>query len=233
MTNFQAKSIPKSLRWLTPERAVLVLPIAAGLFLSLALASFVITPLSLRLRVKRQEVDELHRLQRELPLLEVQLLSAHRELSDGLEQQDQLLKIVAGLSELDTLLAEINDLAEMKGVTITRAVPGEIQAYQPAPQPVDGQESLPPPAAGGEGAEPSDPLLRKGLERRSAQLGVSGSFSELVDFKRELERLEVFVEISNLALKQVRTEEDNNPQDSARELDMGLTLTVYGRQPTR
>ena len=64
-------------------------------------------------------------------------------------------------------------------------------------------------------------------------MGVSGSFSELVDFKRELERLEVFVEISNLALKQVRTEEDNNPQDSARELDMGLTLTVYGRQPTR
>ena len=138
---------------------------------------------------------------------------------------------MAGLSELDTLLAEINDLAEMKGVTITRAVLE--QAYQPAPQPVDGQESLPPPAAGGEGAEPSDPLLRKGLERRSAQLGVSGSFSELVDFKRELERLEVFVEISNLALKQVRTEEDNNPQDSARELDMGLTLTVYGRQPTR
>ena len=55
-------------------------------------------------------------------------------------------------------------------------------------------------------------MLRQGLERRSAQLGVSASFSELVDFKRELERLEVFVEISNLALKQVQTEEDNNPQ---------------------
>ena len=66
----------------------------------------------------------MHRLQRELRF-EVQLLAAQRELSDGLEQQDQLLKIVAGLSELDTLLAEINDLAEMKGVTITRAVPGE------------------------------------------------------------------------------------------------------------
>ena len=226
MTNFQAQPTTRSLRWLTPERAVLVLPIAGGLLLALALGSFVITPLSLRLQAKRQEVEALRQLRDELPLLEAQLLAANRELSERREQQDQLLQLVAGVSELDTLLAELNDLAEERGVIITRAEPGAIQSYQPPPQPVDGQADVPPPAAGGEGAEPSDPLLRKGLERRSAQLGVSGSFSGLVAFMRALESLQVFVEISDLSLTQASIGED----DTAVDLDLELMLTAYGRQ---
>ena len=87
-----------------------------------------------------------------------------------------------------------------------------------------------PPAAGGEGAEPSDPLLR-GLERRSAQLGVSGSFQ--VCGSCALESLQVFVEISDLSLRQAGSGQDDNSQDSARDLDLELTLTAYGRQPAR
>lgn len=231
MTNFQAQPATKPLRWLTPERAVLVLPIAAGLLLAVALGSFVITPLSLHLQAKRQQVEALRTLRNELPLLEAQLIAANRELSERREQQDQLLQLVAGVSELDTLLAELNDLAEQRGVIITRAEPGEIQSYQPPPPPADGQDDVPPPAAGGEGAAPTDPLLREGLERRSAQLGVSGSFSGLVAFMRALERLQVFVEISDLSLTQASTGQDDSSQDSARDLDLELTLTAYGRQP--
>lgn len=233
MTNFQAQPTTKSLRWLTPERAVLVLPIAAGLLLSLALGSFVITPLSLRLQAKHQKVEALRQLRDELPLLEARLLAVNRDLSERREQQDQLLQLVAGVSELDTLLAELNDLAEQRGVIITRAEPGDIQSYQPSPQPEDGQGDVPPPAAGGEGAAPTDPLLRDGLERRSAQLGVSGSFSSLVDFMRALESLQVFVEISDLSLTQVNTGQKDGSHDSVRDLDLNLLLTAYGRQPAR
>tara|TARA_Y100001933_G_scaffold239726_1_gene264636 strand:+ start:2577 stop:3278 length:702 start_codon:yes stop_codon:yes gene_type:complete len=233
MTNFQAQPTTKSLRWLTPERAVLVLPIAAGLLVALALGSFVITPLSLRLQAKRQQVEALRQLRDELPLLEARLLAVNGELSERREQQDQLLQLVAGVSELDTLLAELNDLAEQRGVIITRAESGDIQSYQPPPQPVDGQDDVPPPAAGGEGAAQMDPLLREGLERRSAQLGVSGPFSALVAFMRALERLQVFVQISDLSVKQEGTRQKDNSQDSERNLDLELTLTAYGRQPAR
>ena len=233
MTNFQTRPTNKFLQWLTPERAVLVVPIAAGLLLAVVWGSFVITPLSLRLQMKRQQVAELRRLREELPLLEEQLLAANRQLTERREQQDQLLQLVAGVSELDTLLAELNDLAEQKGVIITRAEPGDVQSYQPPPQPVDGQDNVPPPAAGGEGAPPTDPLLREGLERRSAQLGVSGSFSGLVAFMRALERLQVFVEISDLSVTQAGSGPDDNAPDSARDLDLELTLSAYGRQPAR
>ena len=233
MTNFQTRPTNKFLQWLTPERAVLVVPIAAGLLLAVVWGSFVITPLSLRLQMKRQQVAELRRLREELPVLEAQLLAANRQLTERREQQDQLLQLVAGVSELDTLLAELNDLAEEMGVIIARAEPGEIQSYEPPSQPVDGQEGVPPPAAGGEGAEPTDPLLREGLERRSAQLGVSGAFSGLVAFMRALERLEVFVEISDLSLKQASTWKGDSSQEPASHLDLELTLTAYGRKPAR
>ena len=233
MTNFQVQPTTKSLKWLTPERAVLVMPIAVGLLFALVLGSFVITPMSLRLQAKRQQVEALQKLRDELPLLEAQLLAVNRELLELREQQAQLLQLVAGVSELDTLLAQLNDLAEEKGVIITRAEPGDIQSYQPPPQPVDGQDEIPPPAAGGEGAPPTDPLLREGLERRSAQLGVSGSFSGLLAFMRALERLQVFVEISDLSLMQAANSQSNNSKDSARELDLELTLTAYGRHPVR
>ena len=102
MTNFQPQPISKSLRWLSPERAVFVLPIAVGLFLALALGSFLITPLSLRVQAKRQQVEAFQKMRDELPSLEAQLVVVNRHLSERREQQDQLLQLVAGVSELDT-----------------------------------------------------------------------------------------------------------------------------------
>lgn len=232
MTNFQADATAPRLRWLTPERAVLVLPIAAGLVIALLLAFLAVTPLLVRLQGQREQVEELRRLRDGLPLLRQQLEAESARLEQAQQQQESLLELVAGTRELDTWLALLNDLADRVGVTISRAEPGEVQTYQPPPPPVEGQDIAPPPAAGGEGAAPKDPLLREGLERRSAQLGVSGSFAGLLRFMRALESLQVFVEISDLALlvQQISAEEERGAAAAPR-LDLSLTLTAYGRQP--
>lgn len=229
MTNFQANPDSSRLRWLTPERAVLVLPFVAGLVASVALASLVLTPLSLSVKEKRQQVDDLSLLRDALPLLQSQLNASNLQLKQRRAQQRDLLNLVAGVSELDTFLAELNDLADQIGVQITRAEPGDIELYQPQALPVSDGADSPPPAAGGEGTASSDPLLREGLERRSAQLGVSGSFTQLLAFMRALEQLQVFVEISDLSLVQTSsTSEDGQLPKSS--LELALTLSAYGRQ---
>ena len=81
MTNFQAIPDSNRLRWLTPERAVLVLPFAAGLAASVALTSFVLAPLFLSLQEKRQQADDLRVLRDELPFLKAQLENAEESLS--------------------------------------------------------------------------------------------------------------------------------------------------------
>lgn len=232
MTNFQANAPTTKLRWLTPERAVLVLPIAAGLLVSVLLASLAVTPLLVRLQGQREQVEQLRRLRDNVPLLRQQLEAELARLEERQLQQESLLQLVAGTGELDTFLAELNDLADRIGVTITRAEPGEVQTYQPPPKPVDGEEAPPPPAAGGEGTAPKDPLLREGLERRSAKLGVSGSFAGLLRFMRALESLQVFVEVSDLTLKspQANANAKQGAAVAASPLDLSLTLSAYGRQ---
>jgi Tfp pilus assembly protein PilO len=232
MTNFQANAPTTKLRWLTPERAVLVLPIAAGLLVSVLLASLALTPLLVRLQGQREQVEELRRLRDGVPLLRQQLEAELARLEERRQQQDSLLQLVAGTGELDTFLAELNDLADRIGVTITRAEPGEVQTYQPPPKPVEGEEAPPPPAAGGEGTAAKDPLLREGLERRSAKLGVSGSFAGLLRFMRALESLQVFVEISDLVLElpQATANAEEGAAPATPLLDLSLTLSAYGRQ---
>lgn len=208
---------------------MLVLPFVAGLVASVALASLVLTPLSLSVKEKRQQVDDLSLLRDALPLLQSQLNASNLQLKQRRAQQRDLLNLVAGVSELDTFLAELNDLADQIGVQIKRAEPGDIELYQPQALPVSDGAASPPPAAGGEGTASSDPLLREGLERRSAQLGVSGSFTQLLAFMRALEQLQVFVEISDLSLVETSSasEDEQLPKSS---LELALTLSVYGRQ---
>ena len=59
MTNFQAATNRPSTAWLTPERAVVVVPILAGLAFAAMLASAVITPQLVQLRERRSVVDVL------------------------------------------------------------------------------------------------------------------------------------------------------------------------------
>ena len=230
MTNFQANPDSSRFRWLTPERAVLVLPIAAGLVAAVALSSLVLAPLSLSVKQKRQQVSGLRILRDELPLLKAQLLSSSRQLGQRRQQQTSLLQLVAGVVELDTFLAELNNLSDRMGVTLTKAVPGEVQLYQVPIEPVDAAEAPAPPAAGGDGTEPLDPLLREGLERRSAEIGVSGSFNQLLDFMRAVESLQVFVEISDLVLTQPSQSSSKDEVVLNPILELELTLSAYGRQ---
>lgn len=237
MTNFQADAPASRLGWLTPERAVLVLPVAAGLVVAVLLASLALAPLLVRVQGQRERVEGLRRLRDEVPMLRSKLEVQLERLEQRQRQQQGLLALVAGTGELDTFLAQLNALATWTGVVITRAEPGAVQAYRPPPKPVQGGDAPPPPAAGGEGTAPVDPLLREGLERRSAQLGVSGSFTGLLAFMRALEGLEVFVEISDLSLQvpqqaraNANAKSGKGTAPAATQLDLSLTLSAYGRQ---
>lgn len=233
MTNFQANALTRRTRWLTPERAVLVLPVAAGLLLSGFLMSLVLTPLLVRVQLQRQQVDALSRLRDEVPMLRDQLETSLARLEKRRQQEGWLLQLVAGTGEFDTFLAGLNDLAERSGVLITLAEPGAVEVFQPPEKPAESQAAPPAPAAGGAAPPPLDPLLREGLERRSAQVEVSGPFAGLLTFMRALEALEVFVEVKDLALKnsQVSSADQSKGQEKAPTLALSLKLRAYGRQP--
>lgn len=229
MTNFSGIGRKGIWAWLTPERAVLVLPIVAGLGLSLPLLSVGITPLMLRVREQSEIVEQLTAKAEFLPVLRQQLAELKQQQKRTDFQLERLLNLVAGTSQLNTFLAELNDLALFHEVAITTTKPGPVERFT-APIPAQGNGQEAPPAAGGgdSAAEPGDPLLNRGLEKRSAALTVTGPFEQVLAFLQSLERLEVFVVVSQMNVReQIRQIQGGL---SLPEVAMDLTLTAYGRQ---
>ena len=212
MTNFQAETNRPTAAWLTPERAVVVVPILAGLALAATLASAVITPQLVQLRERRSVVDVLEQKSNALPELVEALAQRRLEQAEVMAQQQRLLALIAGTAQLETFLAQLNDLANKHQVVVSSTDPGAVER---APAPVAAIDA---PAAG-------DPLLMQGLEKRSARIQVEGVFVQVLDFLRSLENLQVFVITDDLSVVAARAS-----KDEAIKVRLGLTLLAYGAE---
>ena len=212
MTNFQAETNRPTAAWLTPERAVVVVPILAGLALAATLASAVITPQLVQLRERRSVVDVLEQKSNALPELVEALAQRRLEQAEVMVQQQRLLALIAGTAQLETFLAQLNDLANKHQVVVSSTDPGAVER---APAPVAATDA---PAAG-------DPLLMQGLEKRSARIQVEGPFVQVLEFLRSLENLQVFVITEDLSVVSALAS-----KDEAIRVRLGLTLLVYGAE---
>ena len=210
MTNFQAETNRPTAAWLTPERAVLVVPILAGVALAATLATTVITPQLVLLRERRSVVDVMEQKSNALPELVMNLAQRRLEQAEVIAQQQRLLSLIAGTAQLETFLAQLNDLADKYQVVVTSTDPGVVER---APAPESAADA---PAA-------SDPLLMQGLEKRSARIQVQGPFVQVLDFLRSLEKLEVFVITEDLSVVAAYVS-----KGEAIKVRLGLTLLAYG-----
>ena len=206
--------------WLTPERAVLAVPILAGVGLAVVLASLVITPLTVQLRNKQETVNMLQSKSDALPQLIQSLAQRSQDQSYVTAQKQRLLDLIAGTTELETFLAELNDLALQHRVTLSSTAPGEVEL---PPPPVINDDTAAPPAESVDAPASNDPLLIQGLEKRTATLNVEGSFIQVLAFLQSLEQLEVFVITNDLALVSARGASENETL-----VRLSLKLIAYG-----
>ena len=133
-----------------------MVPIFAGLVLAATLATVVITPQMAQLRERRSVVEIMEQKSEALPGLMQALVERRLEQAEMLAQQQRLLALIAGTGELDTFLAQLNDLAKDHQVVVTSTEPGLVER---APLPVDPND---PPAAGAdEDVGVGDPLLMR------------------------------------------------------------------------
>ena len=215
MTNFQVDRNRSTAAWLTPERAVVVVPILAGLALASTLASVVITPQLVQLRERREVVEVLEQKSSALPGLMQALEQRRFDQAKVNAQKQRLLALIAGIADLETFLAQLNDFADRHQVVVTRTQPGIVERA-PVRLPSSDVPAAEVPAA-------RDPLLRQSLEKRSVQIQVEGPFVQVLAFLQDLEKLEVFIVTDDLSLLAVVA-----TQDEAMRVRLGLTLSAYG-----
>ena len=210
MTNFQSQINRPAAAWLTPERAVVVVPILAGLALAATLATAVITPQMVQLRDRRLVVEVMEQKRNDLPGLMQTLTQRRLEQAELMAQQRRLLALIAGTAELETFLAQLSNLADKHQVVVSSTEP---RAVEKAPVPVATSDST----------DVGDPLLMQGLEKRTVRIQVEGPFVQVLDFLRSLEKLEVFIVTNDLSVGAT-----SSSKDEAMKVRLGVTLLAYG-----
>ena len=226
MTNFQIVERSKP-RLITPERAVLLIPIIAGAMVGVVLMLFGLIPLLVQVQEKLDVLQGMERKKSELPLLRQQLAALSKKKAKSMAQQERLLNLVAGTTQLHTFLAQLNQFAVEQGVSIVKVEPQAIERPAPKPaSPPDDDATAPP-------LPPEDPLLVQKLEKRSALLTVQGPFRRIIAFLQQMEQLQVIVIASDLELRlrapNQRRSENSAAGEPVTQTTLKLKLSAYGR----
>ena len=217
MTNFQPQSPPPF--GLSSERLLLLLPALGGLLLSVGLALAWLLPLGQTLQGLDRQRQERQRQRDQWPVALQRQTKARSDLERANQQQQQLLQLVAGTKQLDTLLAQLAVEAAGAGVALDSVEPQAAELSAAVPETKAGKAA--PPAA--------DPLLVPGLEKRSQLVIASGRFPELLAFLRRLESLSPLAVVSDLNLKPVESTKQGEPERTT----LKFNLTAYSRAATR
>ena len=174
-------------------RQLLLLPLALGGVVALALLGGWVIPQLQKLNEANQRQAQKQATAAGIPLLREQLDQTITATQSAEVQQSRLLALIAGSGDLATFLTQVDRQAQRHGV--------QLDVLQPAQSKGAPGEAAPPtPAAP---AEPPDPLAGAGLQATQMQLKAVGAYPNLLGFIRAMERLSLLVRQSGFTLQQV------------------------------
>ena len=195
MTNLQAPAgeEPALAGSRLSPRQLLLLPLALGGVVALALLGGWVIPQLQKLNEANQRQAQKQGTAAGIPLLRQQLDQTITATQSAELQQARLLALIAGSGDLATFLTQVDRQAQRHGV--------QLDVLQPAQSKGAPGEAAPPtPAAP---AEPPDPLAGAGLQATQMQLKAVGTYPNLLGFIRAMERLSLLVRQSGFTLQQV------------------------------
>jgi type IV pilus assembly protein PilO len=169
-------------------RQLLLLPLALGGVVALALLGGWVIPQLQKLNEANQRQAQKQAKAAGIPLLRQQLDQTITATQRAELQQARLLALIAGSGDLATFLTQVDRQAQRHGV--------QIDVLQPAAAPA-GEPNKPAPAAA------PDPLASAGLAATQMQLKAVGAYPNLLSFLRAIEGLSLLVRQSGFTLQQV------------------------------
>ena len=178
---------------MTPlERAAFWLPLSVGALVAALVGGGLVAPQWQQWQEGQARLEALRASEAQVPLLRRQLAVQLEQQAKAEHQQELLVQLIGGTGDLATVLAQVDRVAGLTGV--------QLDLYEP-----QGAAPQPPPKAGAGAQEkpappPPDPLAVEGLERQTVLLAAKGSFPQVLDFLRRMERLNLLVVQSDLQL---------------------------------
>ena len=220
MTNSKNNSLV-SKRALTPERAAYFVPMTIGLFISIIFSFVLLRPLMIKENDIYETLITYRKKASELSLIKKQYEITRRNLTKSLNQKKGLLKLIAGPSELKTLISMLNIIADSNKIIVLGLNPEPIEFS--APQ-TNTQTTTYPNSLTATKALNIDPLLVEEIIKYPYKIKLEGYFINLLSFIRELEDLEIITLNSSIEIDN----KNQNTNSGSNKIKASFIISAYG-----
>lgn len=207
------------------HQLLLAMPIGVAAVLAVLVLGIGVVPQWLKLQVDSERLAQLEQIKARGPLLRGQLGSAAAAQSSAERKQRQVLQLIEGSGELVTFLAQLDREAARFGVQLDLFEP--VAAFPSSPGHGKKEASKgdqPPPF-------PPSPLEATGLKAQKVLLTARGRYPDVLAFLRAVEKLNLLVLQSNLALSAQKASTADKPtaltQPAIAKTELKLILTYY------
>ena len=207
------------------ERAAFWLPLSVGALVAALLGGALVAPLWQQWQEGQARLATLRASEAQVPLLRRQVAVQLEQQAKAEHQQELLVQLIGGTGDLATVLAQVDRVAGLTGVQLDLYEPQGAAPEAAARAGAASQEKPAPP--------PPDPLAGEGLERQTVLLAAKGSFPQVLDFLRRMERLNLLVVQSDLqlALEDPKNGAPATPAPAAAPPGPQAPQPVQGKQP--
>lgn len=214
-------------RFITPERAAVILPTLIGSFFVFIIFSTFVIPKYVKSIKTNNEYKEFLRKKGELPQLKLQYETINKKLKKLNNIKLKIIKLVSGDSNLETFLERVGDVGIKNEIKIISVKPKNVINYIPFEY-VDNQSNKK--NINNENIINIDPLLSEGLKKYTVDLDFESDFNNMLSFLRELEFQESVILLRDLKLK-LKNDLENNDEDYKVEnnLKVSMKIIVYGK----
>ena len=200
-------------RFITPERAAIILPTIISSFVAFIIISTFVIPKYIKSNKVNNEYKEFLRKKEELSQLKLQYQTINEKLNKLNIRKANIIYLVSGKSNLDTFIERIGFISKKNEIKILSIMPKNIIKYIPVETSVE---------ASGETSNVNiDPLLAEGIKKYTMDLNFESDFKNLLSFFRELELQESVISFEDLKLKL------KNDLEST--LQVSVEIIVYGK----
>ena len=235
MTNL-SPDLPRWQRWLSRERLLMGTPVLGAVVVLLLLAAADGWPRYGRLQEQQQRLEQLRQKQALLPGLRRQLVRAKDRAQEVAQQQELLVDLIAGRERIQTFLAQLSRESAATGVVIELYEPAAVSPASGATSRGRNSRNERNRARAGKDKQPPDPMASLGYSKTSVLLQAQGSYSALQAFLRRMERLQLLVQPSDLALKAVavkpKADDNSGPVLNEPRTQLKLRLNFFDRSPS-
>jgi len=211
---------------MTPlERAAFWLPLSVGTLVAALVGGALVAPQWRQWQEGQARLATLRASEAQVPLLRRQVAVQLEQQARAEHHQELLVQLIGGTGDLATVLAQVDRVAGLTGVQLDLYEPQGAAPEATAKAGAGAQDKPAPP--------PPDPLAVEGLERQTVLLAAKGSFPQVLDFLRRLERLNLLVVQSDLqlALEDPKNGAPATPAPAAAPPGPQAPQPVQGKQP--